>query len=109
GTILIWRESQFPAAAEPISRARLHELEPDAGLPGRGLPDLGEPLSAAYLSERSVDPRALVAAAFKAARHRGVDISSGSEAKTVRTSGDRGLGVETDKASYAAGVVVNCA
>ena len=47
----------------------LTELEPALGpvnLPG------------VYLKERSVDPRALTSAALKAARHRGVDISSGT-------------------------------
>src|SRR5215467_8695811 len=49
--------------------APLAELEP-------GLADAKRP--AFYLKERSVDPRALSSAAFKAARHRGVDISSGT-------------------------------
>lgn len=64
---------------------------------------------AAYISERSVDPRALVSAAVKAARHRGVDISSGTEVKAVLTSHGRVTGVQTDKTTYSAGIVVNCA
>ena len=40
-------------------------------------------LPAIYLKERSVDPRALTAAALKAARHRGVDISSGTTVTDV--------------------------
>ena len=55
--------------AEQISASRLVDLEP-------ALADLKRP--AFYLKERSVDPRALVAAALKAAKHREVDISSGS-------------------------------
>src|ERR1700722_15117734 len=40
-------------------------------------------LPAVYLKERSVDPRALTAAALKAARHRDVDISSGTTVTEV--------------------------
>jgi glycine oxidase len=99
GTILISCDSAFPDSAEPISRERLRSLEPELIVAS----------SAAYISERSVDPRALTAAAFKAARHREVDISSGSEVKGLLTSGDRVNGVQTDKTSYSAGIVVNCA
>ncbi len=65
--------------------------------------------AAAYLNERSVDPRGLVAAAIKAAHHREVDISSGSEVTGLLVERDRVVGVETAKTSYAAPVVVNCA
>ena len=137
GTIRISRDGNFPEAAEPISPERLASIEPalgarlNSGQGGHGpsavardarvLADFAEgrqrrPLLrdpggivAAYMSERSVDPRALVSAAVKAARHRGVDISSGSEAKTVLSSGGRVTGVQTDKTSYSAGIVVNCA
>lgn len=61
------------------------------------------------LDERSVDPRALVTAALKAARHREVDISSGAAVKNVLFSGDRVTGVATDRTSYHASMVVNCA
>jgi len=61
------------------------------------------------LPERSVDPRALVAAAIKAARHREVDISSGAEVKSLLVEGGRVSGVRTDKTTYAAAMVVNCA
>ena len=61
------------------------------------------------LDERSVDPRALVTAALKAARHREVDISSGAAVKNVLLSGDRVTGVATDRTSYHASMVVNCA
>jgi glycine/D-amino acid oxidase-like deaminating enzyme len=64
---------------------------------------------ALYLKERSVDPRALVAAALKAAKHRGVDVSSGTAVTTVLVSDGRVSGVSTHKSSYLAPVVVNCA
>jgi glycine oxidase len=115
GTILISAKGDFPAGAETLSREKLYTLEPDlmpsknfdSSFGGRGRPPVQN--QAAYIPERSVDPRALVSAAIKAARHRGVDISSGTEAKALLTSGDRVSGVETDKTSYSAGIVVNCA
>jgi glycine oxidase len=85
------RESLLPAVAE---------LEP-------GLAQPRQP--ALFLEERSVDPRALCAAAWKAAKHRGVDISSGTAAAEVLLSEGSTTGIRTDKSSYAAPVVVNCA
>jgi glycine oxidase len=64
---------------------------------------------AVYLKERSVDPRALTEAALKAARHRGVDISSGSEVTAVLQSNGNAAGVSTAKTRYHAPAVVNCA
>ncbi len=78
----------------------LDELEPALGPVN---------LPAVYLKERSVDPRALTAAALKAARHRGVDVSSGTPATEVLLTSGRATGVATDKTSYLAPVVVNCA
>jgi glycine oxidase len=66
-------------------------------------------LPAIYLKERSVDPRALTAAALNAARHRGVDISSGTPVTEVLLENGRTAGVVTSKTTYAAPVVVNCA
>ena len=62
-----------------------------------------------YLKERSVDPRALTAAALKAARHRGVDIASGTAATEVFLANGSVTGVGTGRSSYSASVVVNCA
>ena len=80
--------------------APLRELEPALADPDR---------AALFLRERSVDPRALSAAALKAAKHRGVDISSGSTVTKVLTFDDRVVGVATNRADYHAPVVVNCA
>jgi glycine oxidase len=65
--------------------------------------------SAFYLKERSVDPRALVAAAWQAAKRRGVDFSSGDEVTGVHVSDGRISGVTTIKTSFHAPKVVNCA
>jgi glycine oxidase len=62
-----------------------------------------------YLQERSVDPRALTAAAWKTAKNRGVDFSSGDEVTAVNVSDRRVTGVTTNKTSFSAPTVVNCA
>jgi glycine oxidase len=80
--------------------APLRDLEPGLADPGR---------TALFLRERSVDPRALSAAALKAAKHRQVDISTGSTVKKVLASEGRVEGVATDRADYHAPAVVNCA
>lgn len=64
---------------------------------------------AIYLKERSVDPRALTAAALKATRHRGTDISSGTTVTAVLVSDGRTAGVSTSQTNYHAPIVVNCA
>jgi glycine oxidase len=85
--------------ANPLP-APLRELEPTLADPAR---------PAIYLKERSVDPRALATAACKAAKHRGVDISSGSAVTNLVISNGHVTGVSTDKTTYSASVVVNCA
>ena len=80
--------------------APLAELEP-------ALTDFACP--AFYLKERSVDPRALTAAALKTAKNRGVDFSSSDPATAVNQSEGRATGVTTAKTSFRAQKVVNCA
>ncbi len=87
-------------SAEHKLEAQLAELEP-------ALAQTEAP--AFYLKERSVDPRALVAAALKAAKHRGIDISSGTTVTDLMFSDGRIAGVITDKTRYPAPCVVNCA
>ena len=64
---------------------------------------------AVYLKERSVDPRALTAAAFKTAKNRGVDFSSGDPVTGVNQSKGCAAGVTTTQTSFPAPKVVNCA
>jgi glycine/D-amino acid oxidase-like deaminating enzyme len=135
GTIVVSCDGHLPPGAEVLSPQRLKSLEPAIDLSeayanspllptaarngapstsdmgGRGSPPLHnqDRICAAYLPERSVDPRALVAAAIKAARHRDVDISSGAEVTSLLVEGGRVTGVKTDKTTYAAEKVVNCA
>lgn len=119
GTILLSAGGDFPSGAEMLSADKLLSLEPsvapfessDSSSGARGRPPLPNQnrYQATFVLERSVDPRALVAAAVKAARHRGVDISSGNEVRALLISGHRVSGVQTDKTSYSARIVVNCA
>ena len=83
-----------------LSPASLAELEP-------ALAEINRP--AIYLQERSVDPRALSSAAWKAAKHRGVDFSSGDEVTAVTIVDGRASGVKTIKTAFHATKIVNCA
>lgn len=62
-----------------------------------------------YIKERSVDPRALTAAALKAAKHRGVDFSSGDAVTALNQANGHVAGVSTTKTTFHAPKVVNCA
>lgn len=62
-----------------------------------------------FLQERSVDPRALVSAAVRAAKHRQVDIASGTCVVEILIADGKTTGIKTDKTSYQAPIVVNCA
>ncbi|MGA7820561.1 MAG: glycine oxidase ThiO [Candidatus Sulfotelmatobacter sp.] len=86
--------------AEKLLPARLVEIEP-------ALANLDRP--AFYLKERSVDPRGLTSAALAAARHRGVDVSSGDAVTAINLAGGRVSGVTTRKTAFPASKVVNCA
>jgi len=85
--------------AQPLS-GPLGQVEPALAAGGR---------PAVFLKERSVCPRALVNAALKAAKHRGVDVSSGTAVISVDVSRGCVVGVTTDKTSYSSPTVVNCA
>lgn len=86
----------------------------ECGVPAPGLARLEPALAAStrpafFLEERSVDPRALTAAALKAAKNRGVDFSSGDEVTSVTIADGRATGVATTKTVFHAAKVVNCA
>lgn len=103
GTILFLsrehlRSPQLRDAA--LSRVLLEEWEPAINR------SMSDPF---YLKERSVDPRALSAAALKTAKNRGVDFSSGDPVTEVNLSDGRVSGVTTTKTSFLAEKVVNCA
>ena len=86
-----------------LSPQSLHDMEPalfSERLAG---------MTSLLLKERSVDPRHLTAAAIAAAKHRGIDFSSGDQVLAVEVVDGKAAGVRTNKTRLAAGVVVNCA
>ncbi len=105
GTIL-FSSSESPhlyddkVVGEPLEQTQLRKLEPALA---------ESPHSAVYLKEKSVDPRALGAAAIKVAKHRGVDLVSGSSVTAILCADGRVSGASTERTSYLAGIVVNCA
>ncbi len=101
GTILFPKPGHVshPALAA-CAPARISELEPALA---------SSEQRSFYLPERSVDPRALAAAAWKAAKNRGVDFSSGDEVTAVSISDGCVSGVSTVKTLFLAQKVVNCA
>lgn len=100
GTIVMPTPHERLEFAQNPLPSPLSELEP-------ALADTGAP--AFYLRERSVDPRALTAAALKTAKNRGIDFSSGDEVCAVTILEGRATGVTTKKTSFYASKVVNCA
>jgi glycine oxidase len=102
GTIIFPSPAHLSQAALQAATlpAPLSEFEP-------ALADFDRP--AFYLQERSVDPRALTAAALQAAKHLGVDVSSGDPVTAVNISDGRVTRVTTTKTTFHASKVVNCA
>ena len=133
GTILFVSEEHIrhPALATPsvrptaISPAELRQLEPALGQRQSDKAELGQDSDsqqsneeadeffragqALQLKERSIDPRALSRAAFKAAQHLEADFSAGDEVTTVEVENGGASGVKTVKTAFAARHIVNCA
>jgi glycine oxidase len=73
-------------------------------------PRLSIPPDPAYtMRERAVDPRDLVAALLSALHKRQVEIITGEAVVKIVTTHGRASGVQTERASYAAPQVANCA
>ncbi len=89
--------------------APLPELEPAFQIPNGSAPRFNMLFVPLFIKERCVDPRHLTAAAIAAARHRGVDFSSGDQVLAVEVADGKACGVRTNKTQFAAGMVVNCA
>jgi glycine oxidase len=87
-----------------LSEQQLKELEPALARERRQRPEM----QAALVVERSVDPRALVRAAGKAAQHRGVEITSGNEVRKLLVEHGRAIGIEAVHGKYRAPRIVNC-
>jgi glycine oxidase len=106
GTLLFLDPShEKPVLSSGQWPARWRELEPSlkaANLQAKSS-------DALYLKERSVDPRHLTAAAIAAAKHRGINFSSGDHVQAIELSDGKVAGVRTNKTKLAAGMVINCA
>jgi glycine oxidase len=100
GTIVFPSAAHDQAMGLPLTADQLAHLEPSLDHGNR---------SCFYVKERSVDPRALTAAALKTAKNRGVDFSSGDTVTAVNLSDGQVSGVTTTKTSFLAEKVVNCA
>jgi glycine oxidase len=96
------RPATTPAYALPRPLA---EVEPALRAPDAATPQF----TALYAQERCVDPRHLTAAAIAAARHCGVDFSSGDQVLAVEVANGKASGIRTSTTQLAAGLVVNCA
>jgi len=97
----IWLPEVTPTNdASLLSIAQLGALEPELSITNR---------PAYFLEERSVDPRGLTSALLNAAKHREIDISSGSTVREILVTDGRASGVRTSKTEYDAPLVVNCA
>ena len=100
GTLLLDPAADSGFRDAHLLPASLQELEPNLVLTGNA------PL---FLNEQTVDPRDLVAAAVAAARHRGIDFSSGDKVLAVEVSDGKTIGIRTNKTRFVGGVVINCA
>ena len=101
GTIVLGENGGTPpiGPSRPLSADELTSLEPHVSAHN----------DAQLWDEKSVDPRALAAAALKAAKHRGADIATGSPVVAVEIENCRATGVRTAKTSYQGAMIVNCA
>lgn len=107
GTIACFPELPVGEAASYVSTGEWRPLGADEV--ARLEPSLKYPGEAMYWTpEGSVDPRGLMAASVKAAKHRGIHIASGAAVTDVAIEGGRAVAVKTPKTRYTAGAVVNC-
>lgn len=83
-----------------ISAAEALSLEPKLAIP---------PDPAYTMKERAVDPRDLVAALLAALQKRKVEIITGEAVSKILVERGQASGVQTNRASYAAPRIVNCA
>jgi glycine oxidase len=98
---VLTEHSSVTTQAYPLPRP-LAELEP-------ALRVTETEMAVLFVKERCVDPRDLTSAAIAAARHRGIDFSSGDHVIGVEVADGRMSGVRTNKTQFSAGMVVNCA
>jgi len=108
GTLLLLSHQDRDLEKSYPLPASLLELEPALQVSGR-VADRVANIVPLFLKERCVDPRDLTTAAIAAAKHRGIDFSSGDEVLAVEIAQGKASGVRTSKTHFSAGVVINCA
>jgi glycine oxidase len=107
GTISFFAAGEEPTCScREINEQEVSELEPalsyiamSGNQPGRVL----------LTPEESVDNRALAAALLKAAKHRGIDVSSGITATQILQEDGKTAGLRAARTAFHAPTVVNCA
>ncbi|HYX67965.1 MAG TPA: glycine oxidase ThiO, partial [Terriglobales bacterium] len=101
GTILLSPVQEAAPPGSLLDPEQVTKLEPGLTPPSGA--------RAAFFQEDSVDPKALLAASLKAARHRGVEIASGAAVAEVALDHGRAAGVKTTRTRFEAPCVINCA
>ena len=101
GAILLLSSTEAIPSASLLEEEELTDLEPGLAPPPHA--------RACLLREDSVDPKALMDASVKAARHRGVEIASGAGVTEIVLENGLAAGVRTARTLFHAPLVVNCA
>jgi len=101
GTIAFLETNPGPLlpCMRPLTAADVTHLEPHLAAAIR---------PAHFLHEAAVDPRTLLEALLRAAKHRNVDISSGSPVTEVEVNGRSAIALKTSRTSFPAEIIVNC-
>ncbi|MBI2677796.1 MAG: glycine oxidase ThiO [Candidatus Koribacter versatilis] len=98
---------QLLDAAEPLPSSESSRVLAPGEL-ARLEPRIAGEYRAVLLNEATLDPRALCVALERAARHDNIDLATGSPVTSLRFEAGKLTGVRTDRAEYAAPIVVNC-
>jgi glycine/D-amino acid oxidase-like deaminating enzyme len=107
GTISFFPDGESPAcSSRELSAQELEKWEPAVSFVGISGGHAGHVV---LTPEETVDNRALAAALLQTARHRGIDVSSGSEVTEIVTEKGRAAGIRTSRTDFRATIVVNCA
>ena len=99
GTIRFTDPAEVLMVGRSLSKEDLLRLEPS----------LEFEAPAVFLEEGSVDPRLLLEALLKSAKHLGVDVLSGAEVTEIEANQRGAVAAVTTKARYHGTVIVNCA
>ncbi len=100
GTIRFLAPEDLHDCARPLLTSdQLSDLEPDLANSGPTI----------FLDENWVDPRRLLPALVKAAKHHEVDIASGAEVLEIEVVNDRAVAAIASKTRYSGAAIVNCA